>query len=151
MLYLAVYWDQFPPEGVKIIKYTRAGIKYEQIPTELFVVDIDDIKELDNSGTTILIPYNNESYVYIITEYEHGTESVIKNFLDTLAQKYQIYNYDNTNIILSKQKITNIGIYNFFEDSFHLDGEIIESDELLCDMKEGDFNNQYTLEYLEEK
>jgi hypothetical protein len=78
MKHLVIYWDDFPPENVKILKHTKAGVKYEQIPTELFVIDINDKKELDNSNI-ILIPYNNENYIYMIVEYEHNRESYFES------------------------------------------------------------------------
>jgi hypothetical protein len=142
MKHLVIYWDDFPPENVKILKHTKAGVKYEQIPTELFVIDINDKKELDNSNI-ILIPYNNENYIYMIIEYEHNRESPIKEILNILNQKYKIYNDDRINIILSNEKITKIDKYNFKEDDLNINGKLLESDDLQGDMKEAYFNIEY--------
>jgi hypothetical protein len=142
MKHLVIYWDDFPPENVKILKHTKAGVKYEQIPTELFVIDINDKKELDNSNI-ILIPYNNENYIYMIVEYEHNRESPIKEILNILNQKYKIYNDDRINIILSNEKITKIDKYNFKEDDLNINGKLLESDDLQGDMKEAYFNIEY--------
>ena len=155
--YLVLYWTGAPdPKKYNIIRETSAGLKYEQVPTCIYVLDLKNAKQFKDKEGLLIGPYSGEKYVYILTEYEHDDPCEMYTILQELRNKHVVHNPDDDiiNVVLTNKRITNFGKYSYFADSLWLDNTdesksfeenypgkiIIENDDIGGDVKEGIFD-----------
>lgn len=134
-LFLVLYWCDSPdPKKWKIVQHSTAGEKYEQIPTQAYVLDLPNQSDFVGEDALMIGPYKGQKFMYIFSEYDSKDESKLKEILADLSNDYDIFSDDFQHVILTNVEIASFGEYLFDGDTLYQDkiddNHIIESDEI---------------------